>query len=365
MRILHIFRAPVGGLFRHVRDLARGQAALGHEVGIVCDSTTGDALADTRLGEVAEHCSLGVHRIAMSRMPGLGDISSASRIAATASELKPDIAHGHGAKGGVYARLAAARMGAKSVYTPHGGVLHYNWTSAQGLAFLSAEWLLLRKTDGLVFVCEYEKNLFSSKIGLGKAHSVVAYNGLWDEEFAPVALEPDATDVLFVGELRALKGVDELLEALALLKQQGRTVTATITGSGPDEAQFTAKAASLGIDGAVRFTGALPARVAFAKGWLMVIPSRAESFPYIVLETVAAGKPLIASRVGGIPEVLDPASLVEPRNAGLLAERIASQLGQRKAADREAASLAGRFASTLSASQMSSRISDFHKSLFR
>ncbi len=363
MRILHIFRAPVGGLFRHVRDLARGQAELGHDVGIVCDSSTGDSLADTRLADAARHCSLGVHRIAMSRMPGPGDIASAARIAATASSLRPDIAHGHGAKGGVYARLAAARMGAKSVYTPHGGVLHYNWSSPQGFAYLSAERLLLRKTDGLVFVCQYERDLFASKIGLGKAHSVVAYNGLWDEEFSPVPLEADATDLLFVGELRALKGVDELLEALALLKQEGRTITATITGSGPDEAHFRSKAAGLGIASAVRFTGALPARDAFGKGWLMVIPSRAESFPYIVLETVAACKPLIASRVGGIPEVLDAAGLVEPRNAAGLAGRIASVLDNRKAAQADAQAVASRFASTLSASQMSSKITDFHKSL--
>ncbi len=365
MRILHIFRAPVGGLFRHVRDLTRGQAALGHDVGIVCDSSTGDALADSRLGEAANHCSLGVHRVAMSRMPGAGDIASAARIAATASELKPDIAHGHGAKGGVYARLAAARMGAKSVYTPHGGVLHYSWTSPQGFAFLSAERLLLRKTDGLVFVCEYEKDLFSHKIGLGNTQSTVAYNGLWDEEFSAVRLEPDATDVLFVGELRALKGVDELLEALALLKQQGRKVKATLTGSGPDEAHFRSRASALGLDDVVRFTGALPARDAFAKGWLTVIPSRAESFPYIVLEAVAAEKPLLASRVGGIQEVLDPDSLLEPRNAALLAGRIAGLLDQRGAAERDAKALADRFASTLSASKMSATISDFHRSLLR
>jgi hypothetical protein len=59
-----------------------------------------------------------------------------------------------------------------------------------------------------------------------------------------------------------------------------------------------------------RFTGALPARQAFAKGWLMVMPSRAESFPYIVLETVAAAKPLLATRVGGVPEVMPDARLV-------------------------------------------------------
>jgi glycosyltransferase involved in cell wall biosynthesis len=66
----------------------------------------------------------------------------------------------------------------------------------------------------------------------------------------------------------------------------------------------------LGLSPVVTFTGALPARQAFAKGWLMVIPSRAESFPYIVLETVAAAKPLLATRVGGIAEVMPEHRLV-------------------------------------------------------
>jgi glycosyltransferase involved in cell wall biosynthesis len=365
MRILHIFRAPVGGLFRHVRDLARGQAALGHEVGIICDSTTGDALADKRLDEVAIHCTLGVHRVAMSRLPGPGDIASASRIVAAARKLAPHIAHGHGAKGGVYARLAAARLGARAVYTPHGGVLHYNWNTPQGFAFLGAERLLLGKTHGLVFVCEYEKNLFAAKIGLGDAKSVVAHNGLWNEEFSAVPLMKGASDILFVGELRALKGVDELLEAIALLKTEGRKVTATITGAGPDEARFKAKARELAIDAQLNFTGALPAREAFARGWLMVIPSRAESFPYIVLETIAASKPLIATSVGGVPEVLDTAHLVPPDDARTLAQAITRRLDSRAAADREAQALSQHFAKTLSASRMSERISQFHASLLR
>ena len=365
MRILHIFRAPVGGLFRHVRDLARGQAALGHDIGVICDSTTGDALADKRLDEVAAHCTLGVHRVPMSRLPGSGDIASASRIVTAARRLSPQIAHGHGAKGGVYARLAAARLGARAVYTPHGGVLHYNWNTPQGFAFLAAERLLLGKTDGLVFVCQYEMDQFASKIGLGKTKSVVAHNGLWNEEFTAVPLAADAADILFVGELRALKGVDELLEAIALMKAQGRKVTATITGAGPDEARFKAKAAELSIDGQVRFTGALPAREAFARGWLMVIPSRAESFPYIVLETVAAAKPLVATGVGGIPEVLDAGQLVPPHDSRALAQHIIGRLDNRTMADQDARALSQHFAATLSASRMAERISEFHATLVR
>jgi glycosyltransferase involved in cell wall biosynthesis len=66
-----------------------------------------------------------------------------------------------------------------------------------------------------------------------------------------------------------------------------------------------------------------PARAGgIRKGWLMVIPSRAESFPYIVLETVAAAKPLLATRVGGIAEVLPEHRLLPPNDAAGLAERI-------------------------------------------
>ena len=70
MKILHAFRTPVGGLFRHVRDLARGQSELGHEVGIICDSTTGGQVASGLLDSIAPHCSLGIARIGISRLPG-------------------------------------------------------------------------------------------------------------------------------------------------------------------------------------------------------------------------------------------------------------------------------------------------------
>src|SRR5438105_2550485 len=126
--ILHVLRAPVGGLFRHVRDLARGQIARGHRVGLIADASTGGPQADAKLAELAPALAFGVSRVAMSRQLGLRDLAARARVAARIAEVKADVVHGHGAKGGAYARLAGA-AGAIRVYTPHGGSLHYRWGS--------------------------------------------------------------------------------------------------------------------------------------------------------------------------------------------------------------------------------------------
>jgi glycosyltransferase involved in cell wall biosynthesis len=325
LRIVHVFRAPIGGLFRHVRDLARGQAAAGHAVGIICDAQSGGAAAETALAATASHCALGIHRIAIDRLPGLTDWRTASAVKAVCAPLNLDILHGHGAKGGVYARLAGGRLAVPSICTPHGGSLHYEWSDPKGFLYLAAERALLRRGSGLLFVCEHERNLFARKIGLGGLPHKVVHNGLWPEEFAPVAHAADASDLLFIGELRRLKGVGDLLEAIALLAPW-RELSATIVGDGPERDQFETQTTRLGLGQRINFTGQLPARRAFSRGRILAIPSHAESFPYIILEAVAAEVPLIASNVGGIPEMLPSSSLVPPRHPQELAKAIRNRL---------------------------------------
>src|SRR5262249_38831256 len=159
-------------------------------------------------------------------------------------------------------------------------------------------------------------------------------------EFEPVTADAPASDLVFVGELRRLKGVDLLIDALARLAGSGRHITATIVGEGPDRAAFEAAGTAAELCDKGRFVGALPARTAFARGRLLVVPSRAESLPYIVLEAAAAGVPLIATSVGGIPEIFGPdaGDLVTPGNADVLAHAIGSALpnarGRQEAAAR-------------------------------
>lgn len=319
LRILHILRAPVGGLFRHVCDLSLEQTARGHEVGVVADRSTGGENAERTLARLGKELKLGVSRIPMSRHAGWSDVAAVRYVVTHARQLKVSVVHGHGAKGGAYARLGA--HGALRVYTPHGGSLHFSRTNPVGFAYLSAETFLLRKTDLALFESEYAKNVFAQKIGALPNVAEVVHNGVRAEEFEPVTKEPGAADVLFVGELRKLKGVDVLLEALAVLKARGNSHTACIVGDGPDREAFKAQSIARGLDSEVTFAGAMPARTAFAKGGILVVPSRAESLPYIVLEGIAAGLPVIASKVGGVPEIFGPeaASLVAPGDVEALA----------------------------------------------
>src|SRR5437660_4379019 len=325
LAILHVFRAPVGGLFRHVVDLVRGQAAAGHRVGIVADASTGGARAEAALAELAPHLALGMTRVPMSRHLGLRDVTAVRRVAQTIALSGADVIHGHGAKGGAYARLVGTR--ALRAYTPHGGSLHFDPRSPIGFVYLTLERVLLPRTDLILFESAYARDVYHARVGAPAAPGRVIHNGVAAAEFAPVPPTADASDVVFVGELRRLKGVDVLIEALSLLDTGGPPVSATIVGSGPEAAEFEALARTRGLAN-VKFPGAMPAREAFARGRLLIMPSRAESLPYIVLEAAAAGLPLLATNVGGIPEIFGPDAgvLVPPGDPVALARAIAGAL---------------------------------------
>jgi glycosyltransferase involved in cell wall biosynthesis len=355
LRILHVLRAPVGGLFRHVVDLARAQAERGHRVGIVADSSTGAARAEATLAALAQDMALGVRRFAMSRHLGWSDIAATRAVAALAVAERVDVLHGHGAKGGAYARLAGG-ADAVRVYTPHGGSLHYAPTSPVGLMYLSLERLLLRRTDLLLFESAYAARAFRRRIGEPGARARIVHNGIGADEFIPVAPAGDATDLVFVGELRMLKGVDILLEALARLKAEGRPASATIVGEGPDAAAFRAQAERTGLTD-VRFPGAMPARAAFARGKVLVVPSRAESLPYIVLEAAAAAVPIIATDVGGIAEIIAaPGALVPAGDAGALAGAIGATLADLGAAAGRAGRLREEVRAGFSVAHMAEQV---------
>lgn len=331
-RILHCLRAPVGGLFRHVRDLAVEQAARGHAVGIVCDSASQDPLTAARLADLQPHLELGLHKVAMSRDLGLSDVTAARAVHDLALACRVGILHGHGAKGGAYARFAANRLAraagpVAAFYTPHGGSLHYDPASLVGRAYMAAERHMARMTTGIIFESAYAEQVFRAKVGDVACPRRVIHNGIAPAELEPVPLAANAAEFLFVGELRRLKGVDVLLAALAQVRI-AHPCRLVVVGAGPDEATFRAKATSLGLDDVVSFPGAMPARQAFALGRTLVMPSRAESFPYIALEAAAAGKPLIATSVGGVPEIVagTDTGLVPPDDVESLAAALSAAL---------------------------------------
>ncbi|MBV9261180.1 MAG: glycosyltransferase family 4 protein [Pseudolabrys sp.] len=350
LKILHVFRAPVGGLFRHVMDLARGQIERGHQVGVVADSLTGGERATTALSNIAPRLALGLSRVPMRRHPGPLDLPAVIHLNKRIRDARADVVHGHGAKGGAYARLAFPARRPVRAYTPHGGSLWFEWRTLTGKFYLSSEKLLIGRGDLYLFESENSARTFQRKIGNPRAVARVVHNGVAKSEFEPVKLAPDATDILFLGELRALKGVDLLIEALAQMQNAGRRVTATLVGDGPDSAAFQALTSRHSLSGAVRFMPPMPARRAFALGRIMVVPSRAEGLPYVVLEAAAAGKPLVATNVGGIPEIYGDLAehLVPPGNFVALSKAVAGALDEPAAAADLAQRLRERVAAAFS-----------------
>jgi glycosyltransferase involved in cell wall biosynthesis len=328
LRILHVFRTPVGGLFRHVTDIARGQIARGHAVGIVCDSSTGGARAEAAMKELAPHLKLGLTRFPMSRNPGPGDLMALASMRRLVRESRPDVLHGHGSKGGLYVRLPAFfdRSWPARIYTPHGGSFHFAGDGVRDRLYRIVERLLASKTSLFLMESAYISGRAETDIGPLSRPVVIVRNGVTDAEFDPVSPQPGAVDVLYLGEMRVLKGVDTLLTALARLSQNGRRLTALLVGAGPDEAAIKNTAQELGLSGQVTFSDPMPIRDALVRAKLMVMPSRGESLPYVVLETAAAAMPLISTNVGGIPEIFGPFAdrLIQPGDPDALASALAA-----------------------------------------
>jgi glycosyltransferase involved in cell wall biosynthesis len=328
LRIVHCFRSPVGGLFRHVADLTREQARNGHFVGIICDSSTGGDYEERLFAGLMPSLALGLKRFPMRRQISPSDLAATLRMMREIRSLNPDVLHAHGAKGGAYARMIGALLRVSGtrvarIYTPHGGSLHYDPHTLGGRVYFTTERLLELMTEALIFVSGYEANAYRLKIGRPRPPVTLARNGLRPEEFEPIAPDADAVDFLYIGMLRDLKGTDVFIDALAEIgRREGTPPRAMIVGDGPDKAKYQEAVQTLGLAGTTRFRDPMPAREAFRKARVVVVPSRAESMPYIVLEAIGACVPLIATHVGGIPEIYGPYSnqLIPPSDITALAD---------------------------------------------
>ena len=307
LRIVHVLRAPVGGLFRHVMDVAGEQAARGHQVGVIVDSMTGGENANRQLARLAPSLELGLTRFPMRREPHPDDILAVLRVWRQVLRAKPDVLHGHGSKGGLYTRAMGflpCPKRAVRVYTPHGGSFHRQPGHA---LYMAVEKMVESKTDLLLFESDYIARQFAEGVGKSHALQMVAKNGLRPEEFAAVPADPDAAEFLYIGELSSYKGVDTLIRALATIHAETELKPRlVIVGSGSEFDKLATLVEHYDLNRHIAFYGVLPAREAFALGRIVVTPSRAESLPYIVMEAIAADKTIVATDVGGVGEIFGP-----------------------------------------------------------
>lgn len=338
LRIAHACTpASVGGLERVVQGLAIGLAARGHSIDVIAvvepDVRTDDLRAPLDAAGVT------VHELRLGGRDYLGEIR---RVGALLHELAPDVLHTHGYRADLMHGLIGCPRRTANVSTLHG-------SSRLGGVSHVFEWLqerALRRFDGVVAVSTpLERQLLALGVPRAAVHRIP------NATKAPLPLpRVDARATLglagagvvigFIGRLIPIKGTDVLLDALASVRDLAWD--AVIVGGGPERARLESLAESLGLGSRVHFSGERDHAARYLAAFdLFVLPSRSEGTPIVLLETLAAGVPVIASAVGGVPDLITaPAegALVPPDDPAALAAAIRAVLSTPEAAQAAARS---------------------------
>jgi glycosyltransferase involved in cell wall biosynthesis len=331
-RVLLVSQPTDGGVFRHVSDLAAGLPAYGFEV----------ALAAPPL-QTPPPTELIVELPLVRALSPREDARAVAALARAVRDLRPTLVHAHSSKAGAVARIARALSPRTPVlYTPH-GYAHagYFESAVQRRTYAAAERMLTPLATRIVCVCEAERRL-AAGLGAGDRARVV-YNGIDRPPDAPVhpeiaALRAAGHPILAtVTLLRPGKGIETLLDALPAVLARRPATRLVIAGTGADRDALEARARALGVLEAVRFLGFTESSATVLRGAdVFVSASWAESFPYVILEAMTLGVPVVATRVGGVGEAVrdgETGLLVPPRDPASLADAVGSLLSERRRAD--------------------------------
>jgi glycosyltransferase involved in cell wall biosynthesis len=264
-----------------------------------------------------------------------------------------DIVHSHSSKAGLLARPAARMTGAATVYTAHAFAFQRRAAKPVRLALLLVERLLSRITDRLVAVSEGEcEVVVRNKVAAAEKVEIIV-NGLDFSEFRgqvdrkakakELGIDNHYRVVGMVARIVAQKGFQYFLRAAEIVLNRFPDTIFVLVGDGERRNEAEALVKSLNISGRVVMTGNredIPA--IYSVFDVFVLPSLWEGLPYAVLEAMAMGKPVIATRIPGIEELIDDGQtgcLVPPGDAASLSEAILMLLG-----DTERANQMGRAA---------------------
>lgn len=233
-----------------------------------------------------------------------------------------DVIHVHHVGRAAYL-MAVSATRAPFVFTGHDGQMlcGYEGNPVRREAFR----FVLQRSDVAVALSEEEARFLR---GLGHPQVVVIPNGI-ATSYADVDLHGERRGLLYVGQLLPLKGVDVLVRALPLMRHAAAPLTLAYHNAHL-EPELRALVAQLGLAHRVSFAGPRsPAQVArmYAASECVVLPSHAEALPSVITEALLAGTPVVASRVGGIPDQLQGfGRLVEPGDAAALAAALDAAL---------------------------------------
>jgi len=263
---------------------------------------------------------------------------------------KPAIVHTHTSKAGILGRLAARMAGVPhTVHTPHGHVFYGHFGRVTAHLFLMLEKYFTTFTEKMVALTAGERQDYLD-LGVGQAKDILTIHSGVDLEEAAVSgldiadkkkslgLDPAGKHIGFAGWLLPIKGPEHLLNAMSAVLQGHPNATLVLAGKGDLEPMLRQQADRLGLNGHVRFLGWRDdLREIMPLFDVFVLPSLNEGMGRVLVEAMAAGRPIVASRVGGIPDLVrhgETGLLVTPRDEVSLAESISLLLSNTAKAER-------------------------------
>jgi glycosyltransferase involved in cell wall biosynthesis len=345
VRVLRVIaRLNMGGPALHVAYLSDGLRDRGYDTTLVAGSL---ALGEESMAVVAER--LGVPIVTIPELhreiSPLLDLRAAYRLADLIREVRPQILHTHTAKAGTIGRLAARLLGGAGppivVHTFHGHVLRGYFDPVRSTAFRLLERWLARRTTALIAVSpEVRDDLVSLGVAPREKFTVVRLGIELDERVGTdsdgpraetrraLGIPADRFVVGWIGRMTGVKRTDDVLLAVRALRERGVDTVLCMVGDGPDRDAVERRAHQLGIVRDSLFLGYQEEVASYYAAFdALILPSANEGTPVSAIEALAGGRPVVATRVGGVPDVVRDGVdgfLVEPGDVDAMAERLSA-----------------------------------------
>jgi glycosyltransferase involved in cell wall biosynthesis len=337
-----IARLNVGGPALHVAYLTAGLADRGYDTVLVAGTV---ARGEESMAFVAKQRGLRIETLDQLHrdVAPLRDVRAILRLAQLIRRERPTILHTHTAKAGAVGRIAALLAGNARppviVHTFHGHVLSGYFSAPASVGFRVLERWLGRMTTALIAVSpEVRDDLVRLRVAPAAKFRIVRLGIELDERVAAdlderrdtralLGISPDAFVVGWVGRMTAVKRIRDVLEAFRGLLDRDVEAYLVLVGDGPDRKQAERSAHELGIATRCLFLGYQDDVAALYSAIdVLLLPSANEGTPVSVIEALAAERPAVATRVGGVPDIVRDGVdgyLVAPGDTEALAERLA------------------------------------------
>ncbi len=369
--MLHVLApAPAGGLERVVRALARAQVARGYGVTVAAviapptEGTSGTDHTDASDATLASLACEGATVVPVT-VSGRRYWEERRQVATTARRHRVRVAHTHGYRPDVVDAGGLRGVGLPVVSTVHG----FTGGDWRNRLYQHLQRWSFRRFDAVVAVSEPMLNgLVASGVPRARIHLIPnAYaptGPILSREAARqrLGLPADAYVVGWVGRLSHEKGLDVLLDALAILRD--RPIVLAVVGDGRERARLQARASALRIAPAVRWAGLVPEAAPLYRAFdVFALSSRTEGTPIALFEAMDALVPVVATAVGGVPAVVSAAEalLVPPDQPAQLADALHTVLSDPAAARTRASAARQRLVSTYGVEAWAARYEDVYR----